>query len=236
MSRRVLVIVPTLNEVENVRVLLPQILAIVPPLSILVVDDDSPDGTADVVSELSRRSDGRIAVLRRKGEPGLGRAYTAGLMWGFEQHFDVLMTMDADLSHNPAHIPAILEALDDHDVVVGSRYIRDGGVINWQIRRILLSWLANRFARLILGLRGHDLTSGFRAYSRAILERVPLQQIRSNGYSYLVEMLFHVERQRGRVGEVPIVFFDRTCGVSKISKREVFRGALTLLRLRFSGS
>ncbi|MCU0285376.1 MAG: polyprenol monophosphomannose synthase, partial [Acidobacteria bacterium] len=131
-------------------------------------------------------------------------------------------------------LPAILTAIEENDVVIGSRYIRDGGTINWRIRRILLSWLANRFARFILHLQGRDLTSGYRAYRREILEKIGLDQVRSNGYSYLVEMLFRAQQNGARVKEVPIIFYDRTMGNSKISRKEIYRGVITLIRLRLT--
>ncbi|MCP5051474.1 MAG: glycosyltransferase, partial [bacterium] len=172
--------------------------------------------------------------MEREGERGLGGAYRAGLKYGMEKEYEILMTMDADHSHNPLHLRAMLSALEGNDVVIGSRYMRDGGTINWRIRRILLSWLANRFARFLLSLKGSDLTSGFRGYRRGILEAVGLKHVKSNGYSYLVEMLFRTQRKNARVAEVPIIFFDRSLGKSKISRKEIYRGILTLVRLRFS--
>jgi dolichol-phosphate mannosyltransferase len=225
-----LVIVPTLNERENVTLLLPRVAAALPQAALLVVDDASPDGTADAVRTLAERLP--VSVLARDGERGLGRAYQAGLRHGLAHGFDPLFTMDADLSHDPSYLPAMLAALERSDVVVGSRYAPDGGVINWELRRVMLSWTANRFARFVLGLPGRDLTSGFRGYRRALLERVDLDRIRSNGYSYLVEMLFLARRAGASIAEVPIIFHDRSFGHSKISKREIYLGALTLLRLR----
>jgi dolichol-phosphate mannosyltransferase len=200
----------------------------------VVVDDRSPDGTGQVVTDFSKNISPNVFLIEREGERGLGHAYRAGLRYGLDNKYDILITMDADMSHNPVHLPSILSAIQDHDLVVGSRYIRDGGTINWSIRRILLSWLANKFARFLLRLKGGDLTSGFRAYRRTILETIHLEQVKSNGYSYLVEMIFWAHRNNARVTEVPIIFFDRTLGKSKISKREVYRGVFTLLRLRFS--
>lgn len=233
-GKKNLIIIPTYNEKDNIVPLIKKILDTVSDTGIVVVDDDSPDGTAQEVRDFSEGYGAEITVIVRKGERGLGGAYKAGLLYGLEQGYNVLITMDADHSHNPAHLPAILEAMKENDVVIGSRYIRDGGTINWRIRRILLSWLANRFARFILRLKGSDLTSGFRAYRREMLENIGLEHVKSNGYSYLVEMLFRVQQLTGKVGEVPIIFYDRTMGKSKISKKEVYRGVLTLLRLRFS--
>lgn len=227
----VLIVIPTFNERENIAVLLAQIHEIVPGADVVVVDDRSPDGTADVVRTCVGFGD-KVTLIERNGDPGLGNAYRDGMRYGLDCGYDILLTMDADFSHNPLHLPALLEASRYHDVVIGSRYIRDGGTINWRLRRILLSWLANRFARALLRMTGADLTSGFRAYRRDILEVIVPERVRSNGYSFLVEMLFLAQKAKARVTEVPIIFFDRSMGVSKISRSEIFRGFLTLLRLR----
>lgn len=236
-NERNLVIIPTYNERENIVPLIKQVLLTVTDTDIVVVDDDSPDGTAQEVRGLqgfAGEQGAEIMLIERKGERGLGGAYRAGLQYGVNRGYRILITMDADHSHNPLHLPAILACIETNDVVIGSRYIRDGGTINWRIRRILLSWLANRFARFILRLKGSDLTSGYRAYRREILEKIGLEHVRSNGYSYLVEMLFLAQQKGARVGEVPIIFYDRTMGNSKISRKEIYRGVLTLLRLRLT--
>ena len=230
---KTLIIIPTYNERENIVDLLKQIREIAPGAHVAVVDDRSPDGTGDVVRSFSGSAEGAaVTLIERSGTRGLGNAYREGLRYGLDHGYDVLLTMDADFSHNPLHLPALLEASRDHDVTIGSRYVRDGGTINWRIRRILLSWLANRFARSILNLQGADLTSGYRAYRRKILEEIGPENVRSNGYSFLVEMLFRAQRNHARVAEVPIIFFDRTMGASKISRREIFLSVLTILRLR----
>ncbi|MBN2399846.1 MAG: polyprenol monophosphomannose synthase [Candidatus Aminicenantes bacterium] len=232
---KTLIVIPTYNERENIVDLLTQIKEIVPGAHVVVVDDRSPDGTGDAVrSFCSAGGSTSVALIERTGARGLGNAYREGLRFGLDHGYDIMLTMDADFSHNPLHLPAILEASREHDVTIGSRYIRDGGTINWRIRRILLSWLANRFARFILNLKGADLTSGFRAYRRKILEDIKPEKIHSNGYSFLVEMLYRAQRKNARVVEVPILFFDRSMGVSKISRREIFLGILTILRLRCS--
>lgn len=234
-QEEILIIIPTYNEKDNIGPLLTQITQIVPAVHVVVVDDKSPDGTGKVVSEFAENHpNSNIHLYEREGVKGLGNAYRAGLKYGLEKEYDALITMDADMSHSPLHLPAILTELKDHDVVIGSRYIIDGGTINWRIRRILLSWLANRFARFVLNLKGADLTSGFRAYRRHILETIDLDRVQSNGYSYLVEMLFWVQRNNARVAETPIIFYDRTMGKSKISRREIYKGVFTLLRLRFN--
>jgi dolichol-phosphate mannosyltransferase len=244
-KEKTLIIMPTYNERDNIVPLLDQVHESVPWVDILVVDDLSPDGTAEVVKEFAKNLEnsrvespeytGKVLVLEREGERGLGQAYRAGLRYGLDNGYEILFSMDADHSHNPAHLPFMLAALKDHDVVIGSRYMRDGGTINWRIRRILLSWLANRFARFVLRLKGSDLTSGFRGYRRKVIENIDLEHMRSNGYSFLVEMLYHAQKESARVAEVPIIFFDRTMGKSKISRKEIYRGAFTLIRLRLSG-
>lgn len=238
---KTLIVLPTYNERENIVPLLDYIHESAGWVDMLVVDDQSPDGTGEVVKEFAQglkdnhdNKPGEVILMERDGERGLGNAYRAGLRYGLENNYEIIFTMDADHSHNPAHLPFMLAALQDHDIVIGSRYMRDGGTINWRIRRILLSWLANRFARFVLKLKGSDLTSGYRGYRRHVLENIDLDRVRSNGYSFLVEMLFRVQRQDARMAEVPIIFFDRTMGKSKISRREIYRGALTLLRLRFT--
>ena len=233
--QRTLVIVPTLNEAANMPLLLPRIADALPTADILVVDDHSEDGTAERVRELAGELPVGLEVAVRDGARGLGRAYTHGFEHGIAAGYEALVTMDADLSHDPRYLPELIGGLAEHDVAVGARYVPDGGVINWGIPRMLLSWSANRFAQLVLGLRGHDLTSGFRAYRRAVLERIGLATIRCDGYSYLVEVLFHLQRLGCSICEIPIIFVDRTHGHSKISKREIYRGALTLLRLRVGG-
>lgn len=231
---KILIIIPTYNERENITLVLTKIIDIAPQADILVVDDQSPDGTGEVVKEFIPTTLANVILLERTGERGLGNAYSAGLQYGLAQGYEVLLTMDADLSHNPVYLPKIFSAIETHDVVIGCRYTWDGGTINWRIRRILLSWLANRFARFVLGVKGSDLTSGFRAYRREILESINLDKIRSNGYSYLVEMLYWAQRKNAKVAEIPIIFFDRTRGESKISKKEIYKGAFTLIRLRFA--
>ena len=244
-KEKTLIVIPTYNENENIVPLLAQIHENVPWVDILVVDDQSPDGTGEVVrnfskaiSEMPEKSEedtGKVILMEREGQRGLGFAYRAGLKYGMDHGYEILFTMDADHSHNPAHLPFMLAALQNCDVVIGSRYMRDGGTINWRIRRILLSWLANRFARFIIGVKGSDLTSGFRGYRRRVLEPIDLEKMRSNGYSFLVEMLFRTQQCDAKIAEVPIIFFDRSMGKSKISKKEIYRGAFTLFRLRISG-
>jgi len=230
-----LLVVPTYNEAANLEPLVRRFFAVGRNLHLLIVDDDSPDGTADRCRALQAEYP-RLDLIVRANQPrGLGRAYLAGLRKGLELGYDVVGTMDADLSHSPEHLPAMLDALANHDVVIGSRYVRDGGTVNWRIRRILLSWLANRFAATLLRVPAHDVTSGFRLYRRHALSRIALDEITSNGYSFLVEMIYRVHVAGARIAESPIVFNDRTMGESKLASREIYVGAWRLLALRLRG-
>jgi dolichol-phosphate mannosyltransferase len=230
---RTLIVVPTFNELGNIGELVGGIFAQLSDVHILVVDDNSPDGTGDFVQQLSERYP-NLRLLRRTEERGLGRAYTAGIEYGLDEGFQIIGTMDADLSHDPAYLPAMLELLRDHEVVIGSRYIRDGGTVNWTVGRILLSWTANKFAALLLQIPAHDITSGYRLYRRQALEWLRNTEIKSTGYSFLGELLYRAYRGGARIAEHPIVFHDRTMGVSKLHRREIYLGALNLLRLRFT--
>ncbi len=231
---RLLMVVPTLDEAASLPLLAERFFALAPPeAEMLVVDDASPDGTAAVCRRLMAQQS-RLHLLERSGPPGLGLAQVAGLQWALERGYPLVGTMDADLSHDPAHLPALRQRLEQHDVVVGSRYVRDGGTVNWGVGRQLLSWAANSFASALLGLRVHDLTSGYRIYRAEALRRVPLDQIHSTGYSFLVELLYRLVLAGARVAESPIVFLDRRTGASKMHPREIRRGAVTLLRLRLA--
>ena len=232
-TRPTLLIVPSYNESAHVTELVTRFFSYVENGHLLVVDDQSPDGTADIVEGLQATYP-NLMLLRRKGERGLGRAYLAGLAIALEKGFEVAGTMDADLSHDPAYLPRMLTLLETADVVIGSRYIRDGGTINWQIRRILLSWLANKFAAKLLRIPAHDLTSGYRLYRRGTLEKLQLSAIHSTGYSFLVELLYRAHRTGAVITESPIIFYDRTMGASKLRSREIYLGAFHLLRLRLS--
>lgn len=202
-------------------------------VSVIVVDDNSPDGTGAIADEWAKRCD-RVKVIHRPGKLGLGTAYVAGFRLALASHFALIMTMDADFSHDPRFVPSLLELAETCDVVIGSRYVPGGGTLNCTLKRRILSRAANRFAKALLGLRAQDCTAGFRCYRRAVLESIDLDAIKSNGYSFLIEMLFMVQRAGWAVGEVPIVFEDRVRGLSKISRSEVYRAVQTVLRLRWS--
>lgn len=224
-KRRALVILPTYNEKDNVLPLFEEILAVSEQLEILVVDDGSPDGTGDIVAE-AQKSDPRIHLIRRKEKSGLGTAYLAGFLYGLDGGYDPIFTMDADRSHSPRYLPALLELLDHNDMVIGSRYVPGGGIENWPIHRRLLSKFANFYTRTMLRISVKDCTSGYRGYRREVLETVDPFQVKSSGYSFLYEMVWRVARAGFRIGEVPIVFEQRVAGDSKINSSEIYFAVL----------
>jgi dolichol-phosphate mannosyltransferase len=225
---RTLVILPTYDEAENVLPLCREILASAPDLDALVVDDNSPDGTGDLV-EKARRKEPRLHLLRRAAKLGLGSAYLAGFRFGLDHGYQRILTMDCDGSHDPSYLPAILAAAEGHDMVIGSRYVPGGGIVNWPRYRRWLSAFANLYTRILLRLPMHDNTSGFRCYGRVVLETVDPFRIRASGYSFLEEMAWRVQRAGFRIAEVPIVFEERRRGVSKIDSLEIYRAAWHVL-------
>jgi glycosyltransferase involved in cell wall biosynthesis len=235
----IFVVVPTYNEADNVDELLAQLLALPAGVGVIVVDDNSPDGTGARVDEWSRRYPGRVYAVHRPSKLGLGTAYIAGFQKALhELGAERIMTMDADFSHNPRYIPAMLALGRSKHVVIGSRYVPGGGSRNCTRKRIWLSKVANLTARSLLGLKARDVTAGFRLYRREVLASIPLDEIFSNGYSFLIEMLFLCQRRGWQIGEIPIVFEDRRKGKTKISRQEILRAQYTVLRLflrRLSG-
>ncbi len=228
------VVVPTYNEAENIAPLLTRIVAL-PRFRVLVVDDNSPDGTADIVRELAAREP-RIGLLRRSGKLGLGTAYIAGFRRALAEGAEYIFEMDADFSHDPAYLPALLTAAEQrYDLALGSRYIPGGATTDWGALRRFISQGGNTYARVILGLPVADATGGFRCYRRAALEAVNLDTIRSNGYSFQIEMVYRVLRAGKRVGEIPIVFPDRRVGQSKMSRRIVIEALIEVWRMRMRG-
>jgi glycosyltransferase involved in cell wall biosynthesis len=226
------VIVPTYNEQENIETLVHQLLDLPVNLHVIVVDDNSPDGTGEIADQLAAQSDGRMKVIHRPGKLGLGTAYVAGFKQAMTDDSDFILTMDADFSHNPRYIPTMLEkAQAGYDLVIGSRYVPGGGTKDCTLPRKMLSWGANAFARFTLGLQAHDTTAGFRCYRREVLESVGIDEIKSSGYSFLIEMLYRTQRRGWQVGEVPIIFDNRRLGESKISRSEITRAQQTVLRL-----
>ncbi len=231
--QRALVIVPTYNERENLPRLLPSILSRDPRLEILIVDDGSPDGTGDIADALAEEEP-RIHVLHRGEKLGLGTAYLTGFRWGLERGYDILFEMDADFSHDPAHLPQFLEAIAEYDVVLGSRYLQGRvTVVNWPIGRLLLSFAANVYARWVTGLPIADSTGGYKCFRRQVLEAIPFDRVESNGYAFQIEMSFRSWRKGFRLGEIPIMFVDRDIGESKMSRKIVYEAVWRVWRLRF---
>lgn len=225
------VIVPTYNEADNLDELVEQLLTQPARLGVVVVDDNSPDGTGERADAWAARRPGQVSVVHRPGKMGLGTAYIAGFRAAFDLDATYVMTMDADFSHHPRYVPDMLALAEHKHVVIGSRYVEGGGSRNCTWKRILLSRMANFVARTLLGLKARDATAGFRLYHREVLQSIPLDEIFSSGYSFLVEMLFMCQRRGWSIGEVPIIFEDRRKGKTKISRREVFKAQYTVLRL-----
>ncbi len=224
------VVIPTYNESDNIPRLVAEILALPVDAHIVVVDDNSPDGTGQLLDSLAK-NEPRIHPVHRPAKMGLGTAHIAGMRHAFSLNLEPIVTMDADFSHHPRYIPDLIAGLDKHDVMIGSRYVPGGGTRFFSTRRQILSNGANAFARLMLGLKAKDCTAGFRVYRRAVLESIDLDRIFSNGYSFLIELLFLCQRNAWRIGEVPIIYEDRRAGKSKISKAEIYKATYTVLRL-----
>lgn len=226
------VIIPTYNEADNLDELVSQLLDLPVDVGVVVVDDNSPDGTGALADAWAERCPGRVVAVHRPGKMGLGTAYIAGFKTAlYELDASRIMTMDADFSHHPRYVPSMIALSAEKHVVIGSRYVPGGGSRNCTWKRIWLSKVANFVARTLLGLQAHDTTAGFRLYRREVLTSIPLDQIFSSGYSFLVEMLFMCQRRGWQVGEVPIIFEDRRKGTTKISRQEVFKAQYTVLRL-----
>jgi dolichol-phosphate mannosyltransferase len=234
---RSVIVIPTYNEAENVPPLIERITEAAPDADVMIMDDNSPDGTADVAEQLfaSRPEFHRHRVVRRTGPRGLGRAYVDGFQRAFDAGYDLILQMDADLSHDPKYLPDLLAASAGADLVIGSRYCPGGGVRSWPLRRILLSRFAGAYVRAIARIRILDPTGGFRCWTRPALERIDVSTLQSEGYSFIVEMGFRACRAGMRVAEVPIIFTDRLCGQSKISRSVIAESMVMPWRLRRSG-
>jgi dolichol-phosphate mannosyltransferase len=233
LAEKALVIVPTFNERENIRRLVSSVLRQDGRLEVLVVDDGSPDGTGEIVQELAAE-DSRVHLLARPRKMGLGTAYIAGFRWALEREYDYVLEMDADFSHDPAHLPQFLGAIADADLVLGSRYQQGRvTVVNWPISRLILSYSANLYARAVTGLPVWDATGGFKCFRRVVLEAIDLSKVRSNGYAFQIEMSYRAWKRNFRITEIPIVFVDRTEGTSKMSKSIVREAIWMVWRLRW---
>ena len=228
---KALVIIPTYNERENLIELLGRVFAQGLPTEVLIVDDNSPDGTGALADEMSR-SEPRIHVMHRAGKMGLGSAYVAGFRWALERDYEAIFEMDADFSHNPDSLGDFLKELETNDLVLGSRYLHGVTVVNWPLSRLVLSYSANVYSRVITGMSYKDLTGGFKCFRRQVLEAIDLNRVRSDGYAFQIEMTFKAYRKGFRIKEIPIMFVDRQAGTSKMSKKIVREAAWLVWRLR----
>jgi len=219
-SQRALIIFPTYNERENIEKIIHAVLPLDPRIHVLVVDDNSPDGTGDIVDRLATQ-ESKVHVLHRQKKEGLGQAYIAGFRWALEREYDFIFEMDADFSHGPEYIKVFLTEIQDQDLVIGSRYINGVNVINWPMSRLLLSYFANVYTRWVTGLPLRDATGGFKCFRRKVLESIDLDRIGSSGYSFQIEVSMRVWKKGFRIKEIPIIFYDRTAGESKMSKKIV---------------
>jgi len=228
---RSLVVIPTYNEADNIPQLVPRILALGREFEVLIVDDNSPDGTAGLV-KLMQDTDKRVHLIERPAKLGLGTAYVAGFKYALQDDFEFVFEMDADFSHDPNELPRLLQKAKDYDLVIGSRYVSGVNVVNWPMRRLMLSLLANMYTRYVTGMPVRDATGGFKCYRRRVLESIKLDAINSNGYAFQIETNFLAWKKGFRVCEIPIVFVDRCVGVSKMSGHIMFEAAWLVWRLK----
>lgn len=232
-----LVIIPTYNEKENVRAITDAVLALPDGFDILIIDDNSPDGTAAIVEEMMAQQPERIHLLKRAGKLGLGTAYIEGFKWALaREKYQYIFEMDADFSHNPADLPRLLKACleDGADVAVGSRYLTGVNVVNWPMGRVMMSYYASKYVRMVTGMPVHDATAGFVCWTRRVLEALPLDNIRFKGYAFQIEMKFLAYKYGFKIVEVPIVFVNRVLGTSKMSSGIFSEGFFGVLRLKWS--
>ncbi|TDI83935.1 MAG: polyprenol monophosphomannose synthase [Caldithrix sp.] len=231
--KKTLIIIPTYNEADNIKGIISKVINLnVPDLAILVVDDNSPDETGNIVAKISAK-DSRIRLIQREGKLGLGTAYVAGFKYAIKEKFDYIFEIDADFSHDPDEIPKFLEKAESYDLIIGSRYIAGVNVVNWPLSRLLLSLGANWYTRIITGLPVYDCTGGYRCFRRAVLESIDLDEIHSDGYSFQIEMTFKVWKKNFRILELPIVFTDRVKGNSKMTRKIMREAAWVVWKLRF---
>ena len=228
---KTLIIIPTYNEYDNLHPLLDQIFTYAPVSDILIVDDNSPDGTGDLADEISAQNP-RVHVMHRAGKLGLGTAYIAGFKYATEHQYDAAFEMDADFSHDPRYLPDFLRAIESADLVIGSRYVQGGGTPNWSLLRRFISGGGNIFARVVLGIPVHDCTAGFRCYRRQVLESIGLDTVESQGYAFQVEMAYRVYKRSFKIVETPIIFQDRRVGKSKMSRAIFLEGFTWVVRAR----
>jgi dolichol-phosphate mannosyltransferase len=230
--KKSLVIIPTYNERDNIKTALNIVFGLkVPGLCVLIVDDNSPDQTAEIIKDLMKTND-KLFLIEREGKLGLGTAYIRGFRFALENGFDYIFEMDADLSHDPREIPNFLKMIEDADLVIGSRYLKGVNVINWPLSRLILSVFASQYTRLITGMPISDCTAGFKCFRREVLESIPFEDVRSNGYSFQIEMNFKAWKRGFRILELPIVFTDRTVGKSKMSRKIMYEAAYMVWKLK----
>jgi dolichol-phosphate mannosyltransferase len=231
-----LVVIPTYNEIENIERLIKNIFSLQRDFDILVVDDGSPDGTADAVKKLSGHFEDRLFLLEREEKLGLGTAYIAGFKWALQRSYQFIFEMDADFSHNPNDLIRLYNACnrDDYDVAIGSRYIKGVNVVNWPMSRVLMSWLASKYVRLVTGMPVQDTTAGFICYQRHVLEKINLDKIQFVGYAFQIEMKFKAYLAKFRLKEVPVIFTDRTKGESKMSTGIISEAVFGVLKMKFN--
>jgi dolichol-phosphate mannosyltransferase len=231
--KKSLVIIPTFNERENIEAVIDIVFGLnVHGLHILIVDDNSPDKTAELVKGVQKTEE-KLFLIERPGKLGLGTAYITGFKFALENGYDYIFEMDADLSHDPREIPKFLNMIEDADLVIGSRYLKGVNVINWPLARLILSVFASQYTRLITGMPVSDCTAGYKCFRREVLEAIPLDEVRSNGYSFQIEMNFKAWKRGFRIQELPIVFTDRTVGKSKMSRKIMFEAAYMVWKLKF---
>ena len=231
--KKTLIIIPTYNELNNIQKLVPLLRNEYSEVDVLVVDDNSPDGTGKKVLELAE-SDPQIHLIEREGKLGLGTAYVRGFRFALENGYDAAMEMDADFSHDPKEVKNFLREIEDNDLVIGSRYIKGVNVVNWPMSRLLLSYFANLYTKVITGMPIYDATGGYKCFRREVLESINLDKITSNGYSFQIEMNFKTWKKGFRVKEIPIIFVDRAEGSSKMSKQIVYEAIFMVWKLRFA--
>ena len=228
---KTLVISPTYNEGKNIESLVDQVLGPNPDYHLLIVDDNSPDGTAAIVKELQQTYP-NLSLEVRKGKAGLGTAYLFGFKWALERGYEAIVQIDADLSHDPKDVPRLVSELQNYDLIIGSRYVEGVSVVNWPIRRLILSYGANMYSRTVTGMPINDGTGGFKAWRGSLLRKIELNKVKSQGYSFQIEMNFRAWCQNARIKEEPIIFVDRTIGESKMSKAIMYEAIWMVLRLR----
>lgn len=230
-KNKILVIIPTYNELENLPRILPEVFSRDDNINVLVVDDNSPDGTAAYV-EKEMKSNKRLHLIRRSEKSGLGTAYLAGFKYALENNYDYIFEMDADFSHDPNEIPKFLEEIQNYDLIIGSRYKNGVNVINWPMRRLLLSWFANFYTRIITGMPIKDATGGYKCFRRRVLDSIDLNEVKSNGYAFQIEMNFKAWKKGFKIKEISIIFVDRMKGKSKMSKKIVREAIWMVWKLR----